>query len=167
MVKWWAGHVPPPHKTLLCFLLPQHTAGIPPKKTKRFHTIYRVRLDCRRKCIFLTCDYKAHVCSTQKTSGLTLSQLFMMHTACETLICIWSWRLIFYIENGSWVWSYPEIETCTFYQLQHMCMPNELLFNVPASTYTIHKSWSGSYELLFKVRLVSSWSSINNSLIKV
>lgn len=80
MVKWWAGHVPPPHKTLLCFLLPQHTAGIPPKKTKRFHTIYRVRLDCRRKCIFLTCDYKAHVCSTQKTSGLTLSQLFMMHT---------------------------------------------------------------------------------------
>lgn len=114
MVKWWAGHVPPPHKTLLCFLLPQHTAGIPPKKTKRFHTIYRVRLDCRRKCIFLTCDYKAHVCSTQKTSGLTLSQLFMMHTACETLICIWSWRLIFYIENGSWVWSYPEIETCTF-----------------------------------------------------
>lgn len=78
-----------------------------------------------------------------------------------------SWCTLFYIENGSWVWSYPEIETCTFYQLQHMCMPNELLFNVPASTYTIHKSWSGSYELLFKVRLVSSWSSINNSLIKV
>lgn len=35
------------------------------KKQKDFtpSVYYRVRLDCRRKCIFLTCDYKAHVCA--------------------------------------------------------------------------------------------------------